>query len=106
MFLTVFTIFTACMAVASLRTSVALAAVFSVLLLTFMALTIAEFSGAAGLGRLGGWLGLATEVLAWYASFAVVLNTTWARQSFRSSHKLASTAPARQQDQTRRSRRE
>ncbi|WAL69489.1 acetate uptake transporter [Amycolatopsis cynarae] len=77
MFLLVFTVFTAYMTIASLRTSVALVAVFSVLLLTFVCLTAGEFSGAAGVGKLGGWLGLATAVLAWYASFAGVLNGTF-----------------------------
>jgi succinate-acetate transporter protein len=77
MFLLVFTIFTAYMAVASLRTSGALIAVFVLLFLTFLFLTAGEFSGAAGVAHLGGYLGLITAVLAWYTSFAAVLNSTF-----------------------------
>ena len=29
--------------------------------------------------KVGGWLGLLTAVLAWYASFAGVTNATWKR---------------------------
>jgi uncharacterized protein len=29
--------------------------------------------------KLGGWIGLATAVVAWYASFAGVTNATWGR---------------------------
>jgi succinate-acetate transporter protein len=76
-FLLVFTIFTGYMAVASLRTSVALVAVVGLLFLTFLFLTIGEFSGAAGIGKFGGWLGLITAVIAWYTSFAIVLNSTF-----------------------------
>lgn len=76
--LLVFTIFTAYMAIASLRTNAALVGVFAVLLLTFMTLTVAEFTGVHSLATLGGGLGLLTAVLAWYASFASVLNATFA----------------------------
>jgi uncharacterized protein len=79
MFLLVFTIFTAYMAVASLRTSAALVGVFVLLFLTFLFLTVGEFAGADGIGKVGGWLGLLTAVLAWYTSFAVVLNSTFKR---------------------------
>ncbi|HVV07926.1 acetate uptake transporter [Amycolatopsis sp.] len=79
LFLLVFTIFTGYMAIASLRTSAALIAVFVLLFLTFLFLTIGEFSGAEGIGKFGGWLGLITAVLAWYASFASVINSTFKR---------------------------
>ena len=79
MFLLVFTIFTGYMTIASLRTNAVLVAVFVFLFLTFLFLTIAEFAGAEGLGKVGGWLGLVTAVLAWYGSFAVVTNLTAGR---------------------------
>jgi succinate-acetate transporter protein len=79
MFLLVFTIFTAYMAIASLKTNGVLAAVFVLLFFTFLFLTIGEFSGAEGMGKVGGWLGLVTAVAAWYGSFAVVLNSTFKR---------------------------
>lgn len=79
MFLLVFTIFTGYMAIASLRTNGVLVAVFVLLFLTFLFLTIGEFAGAEGMGKVGGWLGLLTAVVAWYGSFAVVVNSTFKR---------------------------
>jgi len=79
LFLLGWTIFTAYMFVASLRVSLAVAAVFAALTLTFLVLTIGAFSEKAGVTKLGGWLGLLTAVLAWYASFAGVTNSTWRR---------------------------
>jgi succinate-acetate transporter protein len=77
LFLLAWTIFTAYMTVAAVRTSVAVLAVFVVLTATFLALTVATYSGSVGLAHLGGWLGLATAALAWYASFAGVANATF-----------------------------
>lgn len=79
LFLLGWTIFTAYMFIASLRVSLAVAAVFAALTLTFLVLTIGAFSEKAGVTKLGGWLGLLTAVLAWYASFAGVTNSTWRR---------------------------
>jgi len=73
------TIFTAYMTVASLRVSVAVAAVFVALLLTYALLTVGAFAESAGISVIGGYLGLVTAVLAWYASFAGVVNATWKR---------------------------
>jgi hypothetical protein len=78
-------IFTAYMFVASLRTTGAVALVFLLLTITFIVLGIGNsaLSGTHSLTngtiKLGGWIGLATAVAAWYASFAGVLNTTWGR---------------------------
>jgi succinate-acetate transporter protein len=79
LFLLAWTIFTAYMTVASIRVSGALAAVFVALLATFVLLTIGAYSGATGISRLGGYLGILTAVLAWYASFAGVTNATFAK---------------------------
>jgi succinate-acetate transporter protein len=55
------------------------------LALTFFALAIGAFvekAGATSPGgwtKLGGWLGIVTAVLAWYASFAAVTNSTFKR---------------------------
>ncbi len=73
------TIFTAYMTVAAVRVSGAVLGVFVFLTLTFLALTIGEFSGVAAVAKLGGWLGLVTAVIAWYASFAGVTNSTFKR---------------------------
>jgi succinate-acetate transporter protein len=78
-FLIAFGIFTLYMTVAALRTNGALIAVFAFLTLTFFALGIGAAAGAEGLTRLGGWLGIITALLAWYTSFAGVLNSTYKR---------------------------
>jgi succinate-acetate transporter protein len=72
-------IFTAYMFVASLRTTVAVAMVFILLAITFIVLGIGESGASTGTIKLGGWLGLVTAIVAWYASFAVVTNSTFGR---------------------------
>jgi succinate-acetate transporter protein len=78
-------IFTTYMFVASLRTTGAVAAVFLLLAATFFLLAIgnASLSGSTALTnntiKIGGWVGLATAVVAWYASFAAVTNSTFGR---------------------------
>jgi succinate-acetate transporter protein len=72
-------IFTAYMFVASLRTTVAVAMVFILLAITFIVLGIGESGASTGTIKLGGWLGLVTAIVAWYASFAVVTNATFGR---------------------------
>jgi hypothetical protein len=79
LFLIAFGIFTLSMTVAALRTNGALIAVFAFLTLTFFALGIGAAASAEGLTRLGGWLGIITALLAWYTSFAGVLNSTYKR---------------------------
>ena len=78
-------IFTAYMFIASLRTTGAVAAVFLLLAITFILLGIGNSSLAGGTAaingtiKLGGWVGLATALVAWYASFAAVINSTFGR---------------------------
>jgi uncharacterized protein len=79
LYLLSWTIFTGYMMVASLRVSRAVAGVFIALFLTFLVLTIGTFTASAGIGVIGGYLGLVTAALAWYASFAGVMNATWKR---------------------------
>jgi hypothetical protein len=85
LYLWAWAIFTAYMFIASLRTTGAVALVFLLLTITFIVLGIGN-SALAGSGsvtngtvKLGGYLGLATAIAAWYASFAVVTNATWGR---------------------------
>src|SRR3954452_15823025 len=75
-------IFTAYMFVASLRTTMAIATVFALLAITFIVLGIGNSGGHSGIIKLGGWIGLATAIAAWYASFAEVTNATFARTVF------------------------
>jgi uncharacterized protein len=72
-------VFTTYMWVASLRTSVAVSLVFLLLAATFALLGIGNWTGTNGLIRAGGWVGIATAAVAWYASFAAVTNSTFGR---------------------------
>ena len=78
-------IFTAYMFFASLRTTGAVALVFLLLTITFIVLGIGNsalagtHSAINGTIKLGGWIGLATALVAWYASFAAVINSTFGR---------------------------
>ncbi|MFN8081624.1 MAG: acetate uptake transporter [Kineosporiaceae bacterium] len=79
LFLLGWTIFTAYMFVTSFRTSGALVITFAFLTAAFIALTIGDLNEMAGATKLGGWLGIITAFLAWYASFAGVMNATAGR---------------------------
>jgi succinate-acetate transporter protein len=72
-------IFTAYMTIASLRTTGAVAIVLVLLTVTFLVLGIGNAGGNTSIVKLGGWLGLATALAAWYASFAEVTNATFGR---------------------------
>src|SRR5207253_8720535 len=75
-------IFTTYMFVASLRTTGAVALVFLLLAVTFIILGIGNSalagttSATNGTIKLGGYVGIATAIAAWYASFAAVINST------------------------------
>jgi len=75
-------IFTGYMFIASLRTTGAVALVFLLLTLTFLILGIGNAADKSGIVKLGGWVGLATALAAWYASFAQVANSTFGRDVF------------------------
>jgi len=72
-------IFTSYMFVASLRTTGAVALVFFLLAITFILLAIGASGGHETITHWGGYIGLATAAAAWYASFAVVTNSTFGR---------------------------
>ncbi len=83
-----FTIFTVFIFIASLRTTGAVALVLLLLLITFILLAIGN-SALAGTTdatnstiKLGGYVGIATALLAWYTSMAGVVNGTWGRDVF------------------------
>ena len=78
-FLLMWTIFTAYMTLAALKTNGALIAIFGTVLVTFSLLTIGEFAESTFLLHAGGYLGLAAAALAWYGSAAGVVNPTWRR---------------------------
>jgi succinate-acetate transporter protein len=72
-------IFTTYMWIASLRVSVAVSIVFLLLAPTFVVLGIGNAAGNDTIIQIGGWLGIATAIAAWYASFASVTNRTFGR---------------------------
>ena len=78
-FLLCWTIFTFYMLIGSAGVSVALVGVFLVLEITFVLLSIGAFNSNATLTKVGGWTGVITAALAWYASSAGVLNETLKR---------------------------
>ena len=75
-FLLAWTIFTLYMTVVASRLSGVLFILFAALSVTFAFLTIGELGSSASMTKVGGWLGLITALVAWYASFAGVLNGT------------------------------
>ena len=75
-FLLAWTIFTLYMTVVASRLSGILFLLFAILTVTFAFLTMGEFGGSSAMTKIGGWLGLLTALVAWYASFAGVLNNT------------------------------
>ncbi len=79
LFLIAWGIFTAYMFIASLRTTAAVALVFAMLTVTFLFLGLGDAGDSSGLTKAGGYLGLATAAVAWYASFAGVTNATFGR---------------------------
>ncbi|KJK59415.1 acetate uptake transporter [Saccharothrix sp. ST-888] len=79
LFLLAWTLFTAYMTVAATRTNGAVLGVFVTLTLTFLFLTISAFTQSTTWTRIGGWVGLVTALVAWYAAFAMVTNNTWKR---------------------------
>lgn len=79
LYLLCWAIFTCYLAIASLRTTGAITAVVVLLALTYIALTIGEFGASAAFGKIGGWLGIVTAIVAWYTSFAGVTNATFGK---------------------------
>lgn len=83
LFLIAWCVFTAYMTVAALRTSLAVLAVFVLLTITFLFLGLGALQNGTPapdtLTKVGGGLGIATAVVAFYASAATVINATHRR---------------------------
>lgn len=72
--------FTGYMFLASLRTTGAIALVFVLLTATYIILGISDLgNGHPTIAHIGGAVGIATAVAAWYASAAAVINSTFGR---------------------------
>jgi succinate-acetate transporter protein len=67
------TIFTGLMFLGTIRLNMALVAVFGLLFLTFLFLTIGELGPSTGAHQIGGYLGILTALAAWYTALAGVL---------------------------------
>jgi succinate-acetate transporter protein len=76
-FLLGFTIFNTYMWIASFRTNGAVCGVFTTLEITFILLVLAEFGIISSVP--GGIMGIVTAAVAWYASAAGVINSTYKR---------------------------
>ena len=79
LYLLAWAIFTAYMTIAAWRVSLAVFGVFVFLTLTYIALFLGAFADSHPLNVVGGWLGIITALIAWYASLAVVANFTFKR---------------------------
>lgn len=67
------TIFTGLMFLGTLRSNIALVAVFGLLFLAFLLLTIGELGPSTTAHQIGGYLGVLTAIVAWYTALAGVL---------------------------------
>ena len=82
-YLLAWAIFTAYMTIAAMKVNMAVLAVFVLLTITFLLLSIAWFHNVSSSGlKIGGYFGLATALVAWYTSMAGVTAFTWGRQVF------------------------
>ena len=72
-------IFTTIMFVASLRTTAVLVALFVLLAATFYFLGAGALNASATVTKIGGWLGIITAAVAWYAALAGVVASTFGR---------------------------
>jgi uncharacterized protein len=75
-FLIAWTIFTLYMTVVTARITGLLFGLFAILFVTFAFLAVGAYAAAPDLTKIGGYLGLVTAFVAWYASFAGVMNGT------------------------------
>ncbi|ODQ82090.1 hypothetical protein BABINDRAFT_160286 [Babjeviella inositovora NRRL Y-12698] len=73
-FLLGWTIFTFMLWLCTMKSTWAFFALFSFLLVTFILLTIGDFTGKLGVTRAGGVFGVITAFIAWYNAYAGIAN--------------------------------
>ncbi|MDR3096308.1 MAG: acetate uptake transporter [Paraburkholderia sp.] len=78
-YLLVWGVFTFYMWIGSMHTSTSVQLVFLALWITYLLLAIGAFTGSALATHLGGYTGLITAALAFYASAAMVINESFGR---------------------------
>jgi succinate-acetate transporter protein len=76
-FLIAWGIFTTLMFLGSLRTTMGLVGLFALLAATYFVLGAGNLGGSAGVIKVGGYLGIATAIVAWYCAVAGVLSSTF-----------------------------
>jgi uncharacterized protein len=79
LWLWMWTIFTGIMLIASLRTAGIIVLVFVLLLITLIFLSIGFSGNTLNTIKIGGFFGLATALVAWYAAAAGIINSTFGR---------------------------
>jgi succinate-acetate transporter protein len=72
-------IFTTLWWFASFRTTMALVVLFALLAATFYFLGAGELGGSSTVGKIGGWLGIITAIVALYTALAGVMSSTFGR---------------------------
>ena len=75
-YLLAWAIFTAILFVGTLKSNIALIALFALLTLTFLCLAIGELAGSTAFHTLGGYLGVITALVAWYTALAGLLSSS------------------------------
>jgi succinate-acetate transporter protein len=97
-YLFAFAVFNTYMLIGSSRVSAAVFMVFLTLEITEIVLVVGFFNlshgGTDGWLRAGGWCGIVTAGVAWYASAAGVMNGVSGRTVFPTGRPLVSEAPA------------
>jgi succinate-acetate transporter protein len=79
LYLWAWAIFTGYMMIAALRVNVAVLLVFVLLTVTFALLGAGNDGNDMSVIHWGGYIGVATAIVAWYASFAQVINSTFGK---------------------------
>jgi len=78
-FLIAWGIFTTLMFLGSLRTTMGLVALFALLAATYFVLGAGGLAGSSSVTHVGGYLGVATAIVAWYCAVAGVLTSTFGK---------------------------
>jgi succinate-acetate transporter protein len=90
-----FSIFNTYMLLWSTQVNVAVFLVFLTLEATEIILWIGFFTGSTGIIKLGGWVGILTAIVAWYASAAGVINGMRGRQVLKVGSPMGTGNPDR-----------
>jgi hypothetical protein len=82
LFLLAWTIFTGIMMIAAFGLNGVIKVLFIVLFITFLLLTIGTYASNASIGKIGGYVGILTALIAWYGVLALVSNSVFNKDVF------------------------